>query len=183
MILESWLKVILNLGDSTSPIPWCEKRLSKTAQFIFQGFFGTLRKFKNAPNQGRVDCFLWFWDKFEQPYRWAGAPPRPLSLAVPLRGTTTNEQVEILMPQHAEKCPNMLKKCPNMLKNCTNNVFFTATICKINLRRRFWLVFSAKTVKLGHLWWKMEIQGTKWLLFVSQDWFAFLATFARLNMP
>ena len=95
VILESWLKVILNLGDSTSPIPWCEKQLSKTAQCVFRGFFGTLKKFKNAPNQGPVDCFLWFWDKFEQPYRWAGAPPRPLSLAVPLWGTTTNEQVEI----------------------------------------------------------------------------------------
>ena len=113
VILESWLKVILNLGDSTSPIPWCEKQLSKTAQCVFRGFFGTLKKFKNAPNQGRVDCFLWFWDKFEQPYRWAGAPPRPLSLAVPLRGTTTNEQVEILMPQNV---PNMSQNVPKCWK-------------------------------------------------------------------
>ena len=78
--------------------------------------------------------------------------------------------------------PNFWSWGPKMLENCTNNVFFTATICKINLKRRFWLVFSAKTVKLGHLWWKMEIQGTKWLLFVSQNWFAFLAMFARLNI-
>ena len=112
VILESRLKVILNLWDSTSPIPWCEKRLSRTAQCIFQGLFGDFEKIQKCPKSGSNWLFFVIWDHLTSPTGRVVPHQGPLVWQCLSEGPQPMNRWRFLVPQG----PNFWSWGPKMLE-------------------------------------------------------------------